>query len=198
MGPRADSGDAPVWPVVLDANVLLQAPIRDTLPRLAEAESPIVAWSADILAEVVRNFAAVSGPEDAPRRLDHLLPALHIQFPQALQGGYTALLPILPIAPHDRHVLGCAIVARARYIVTYNLRDFPDGALAPYRVRSIHPEALLLGAPHHHPAVLQGVIAAQGRGLRPPRTTDEVLDRLARDVPRFAARARVVFSEAGA
>jgi predicted nucleic acid-binding protein len=120
----AGSAGAPVWRVVLDANILLQAPIRDTLLRLAEARILVVFWSPDILAEVSRTFAAVSGSTDAPRRLAHLLAALQTHFPEASVSGYEALLPTLRIAPHDRHVAGCALVAGARIIVTYSHLQF--------------------------------------------------------------------------
>ena len=58
------SSSAPVRQVVLDANVLLQAPIRDTLLRLAQDGSLAVFWTDEILEEVRRNFAAVSGSAD--------------------------------------------------------------------------------------------------------------------------------------
>ena len=188
------SAGAPVWRVVLDANVLLQAPIRDTLLRLAEAQLLDVFWSADILAEVARNFAAVSGDLDAPRRLEHLLTALRTYFPEALRGGYDALLPTLAIAPHDRHVLGCAIVARAAIIVTYNTRDFPASSLAGTGVRAWHPDAFLCAVLRRRPEDVRRIMVEQATGMHPPRTPAQMLDRLAKDVPDFAARARPLFA----
>jgi len=63
--PTASSAQAPARKAVLDANVLRQAPVRDTLLRLAETKVLAVFWSAEILAEVERNFAAVIGPDNA-------------------------------------------------------------------------------------------------------------------------------------
>ena len=45
--------------------------------------------------------------------------------------------------PKDWHVLACAIQARASLILTYNLSDFPDSALAPHGIRALHPTAFL-------------------------------------------------------
>ena len=189
----AGSPGAPVRRVVLDANVLLQAPIRDTILRLAESRMLRVFWSPDILAEVARNFAAVSGSEDAPRRLAHLLAALESHFPEATVHGYESLLPTLRIAPHDRHVVGCAIVAGARTIITYNTRHFPAARLASYDVQAWHPDTLLRTILDHRPADVQRVVTQQGLQLHPPRTPTQVLARLAQDVPQFAAEALRLF-----
>jgi hypothetical protein len=51
---------------VLDANVLLPAPLRDTLLRLAEAELYVPRWSERILDEVAKNLVE-SGRTDAGR-----------------------------------------------------------------------------------------------------------------------------------
>ena len=108
------SAGAPVWRVVLDANILLQAPIRDTLLRLAEARVLLVFWSAEILAEVARNFATVSGSTEAPKRLATLLAALEAHFPGATMHGYESLLPTVSIAPPGHPLAGRATSWAAR------------------------------------------------------------------------------------
>ena len=187
------SADAPAWKVVLDANILLQAPIRDTILRLAEAEVLAVYWSDEILAEVERNFASVTGHADATRRAQHLLAALRSAFSEATIYGYEDLIPTLPIALHDRHVLACAITATADCIITYNVRHFPARHLAPYRVEAWHPDRLLGEVLDQRPGELLDVLFAQGEDLHPPRSLLQVLDGLANDLPRFAARVRQRF-----
>lgn len=189
----AGSPQAPVWNVILDANVLLQAPMRDTLLRLAEINVLGVFWSEAILAEVARNFAAVTGATNASERWARLVVAMQGAFPGATVQGYQALLPALPIAAHDRHVLASAIVASASIIVSYNARHFPAHLLAPYGVRAWHPDTLLTDLLQHRPAEVRNVLLAQGQGLNPSRTLTQMLDRLAQDAPRFAARARQQF-----
>jgi len=126
----ASSAREPIRRVVLDANVLLQAPIRDTLLRLAEMKVLAVFWSGEILSEGERNFAAVSGPTNADERCQRLLQAMERFSPGARRDDYPSSLATLPITLHDRHVLACAIVSQASAIVTYNTRHFPAQALA--------------------------------------------------------------------
>jgi predicted nucleic acid-binding protein len=184
------SEQASDWRFVLDANILLQAPIRDTILRLAEEEIIAVFWSPTILAEVERNFARVSGQEQARRRYLRLLAALQQSFPLSFTADSPELLPTLPITVHDRHVLACALDAPASVIITYNTRHFPANELAPYGVQAWHPAMLLIEVLQHFPDTLLSILIAQGTDMHPPRTLAQVLDRLAQDVPRFAAEAR--------
>ena len=64
--------------------------------------------------------------------------------PQALVTGYEGLIPNITLPdPDDRHVLAAAITGRADVIVTYNLKDFPEEALAPYGIEAQHPDVFL-------------------------------------------------------
>ncbi len=58
--------------------------------------------------------------------------------------GYGGLIPS-PELPDltDRHVLAAAIVGRCDVIVTQDLKDFPDEALAPYGIDVQHPDEFL-------------------------------------------------------
>jgi hypothetical protein len=67
---------------LIDANVLVQAPVRDTLLRLAEAPAlykPV--WSAEIMAEVKRTLERRFGI--GPDRTRHLESQLRLHFPEA-------------------------------------------------------------------------------------------------------------------
>ena len=51
----------------------------------------------------------------------------------SLVSGYEPLIAALSLPdPDDRHVLAAAIAGRCDVIVTQNLEDFPDAALAPF------------------------------------------------------------------
>lgn len=181
------------WRLVLDANVLLQASLRDLFLRLAEVDLIAVFWSEAILAEVERNFAKVSGDENAQGRYRRLRAALLRSFPLAVVAENQELSATLAIARHDRHVLACALVAPAEFIVTHNTRHFPPQLLAQYGRWARHPDDMLCEVIRHHPATVQGLLVAQGAALHPPRTLAQLLDRLARDVPQFVAEARLRF-----
>src|SRR5258708_1528769 len=57
---------------------------------------------------------------------------------------YESLIPTLALPDtNDRHILAAAIAAQAPVIVTFNLSDFPETALAPYGIRALHPDAFL-------------------------------------------------------
>ena len=113
---------------------------------------------------------------------------------QSSIGGYEPLLPTLRIAPHDRHVAGCALIAGARFIITYNIRDFPPHLLTDETVEAWHPDQFLCAILHERPTDVRRVLAAQGASMHPPRTLAQVLARLAHDVPRFAVEAARAFA----
>jgi hypothetical protein len=167
--------------------------VRDTLLHLAQAQQLEVFWSETIFAEVARNFPKVSGSTDAGRRYARLLAALRQYFPQAfVDDRGIELAPPWDVL-HDRHVLACALAGPAGTIVTYNLRDFPSHLLEPYNVRARHPDTLLSDILAQRPDEVRAILIAQGAGLDPPRSLAQVLDRLGRDAPRFAAEARQRF-----
>ncbi|MCX4474156.1 hypothetical protein C5N14_04920 [Micromonospora sp. MW-13] len=81
-------------------------------------------------------------------------------------------------------------------IVTANLRDFPDHALAPYAIEALHPDdflcALLDAAPDRIAEVIMQQAEATGRGGRPRLDIDDILAGLAGcRVTRFAHRVSV-------
>lgn len=78
--------------VVLDANVLVQASVRDTLLRLAEEPAlyrPL--WSVEIMAEVSRTLQSKFHIE--PHRTTRLEAALREHFPEAWVEDYKSLVP---------------------------------------------------------------------------------------------------------
>lgn len=177
--------------VVFDANVLLQATIRDTLLRCAEANLLLPFWSEEILEEVHRNFARVARPQHDPEgKVASLFRALEHTFPNARVTGYQHLIPHLTNAIADRHVLAAAIQTKATHIVTYNLRHFPARSLRQYNIAAVAPDALLIGFFRRNPALLWRILARQGAALRHPRTLDEVLQSLVPFAPLFVAAAR--------
>lgn len=109
--------------VVLDACVLIPAPLRDTLLRLAEHPQLYVPrWSEEILAETVRNLQGRIGLSAA--KTDYLVGQLKTHFADSWVHGYEQFLATVDNHPKDRHVLAAAIRCRADAIVTYNRAIF--------------------------------------------------------------------------
>lgn len=179
----------PVPIVLLDANVILPASLRDTLLRAAEKELFQVRWSKDILEEVQRNLIKLG--ESTESQAIRLANIMNRAFPSAIVQTYQHLIPSLTNDPKDRHVLAAAIVCHAETIVTYNLKDFPLAALTPFHLTAIHPDQLLLDLFFHHSEPMAQIIIAQAAFLRKPsRTLQEILAALATHVPRFAQAIR--------
>ena len=93
--------------------------------------------------------------------------------------------------PKDRHVLAAAVRAHAQVIVTFNLRHFPEEALAPYGIVARHPDAFLTDLANRAPDLMVQTIERQAAALRnPPKSYDDILDNLTGQVPQFATLMR--------
>lgn len=164
--------------VLLDANVLLDAQLRDLFLRMGEHELIDVRWSRRILEETRRAMVHRLGLE--PNRVDHLMSVLGMAFPDATVEFDAALsdVPQLP-DPDDQHVLAAAISGECDMLVTFNERDFPGEAVEPADLLAASPDdALLLLASQFRnqmPAVVNDLLAAL---RRPPMDTEQFLRRL--------------------
>jgi hypothetical protein len=100
--------------------------------------------------------------------------------------------------PNDEHVLAAAVATRARFIVTFNVKDFPHTQLTPHGVVSIHPDDLILHLLRIAASEVVHVIREQAAALRKPSMTpEELLDHLARDgLVRSAVAIRLLLEEA--
>lgn len=90
--------------------------------------------------------------------------------------------------PDDRVHMAAAVAGGAAAIVTWNLADFPAGALASHGVRVYTPDDylcdLLEAWPHE---VLDTVVRLAGEKRRPPMTPVDLTSLLAKaGVPAFA------------
>ncbi len=96
--------------------------------------------------------------------------------------SYEALIPGLSLPdPNDRHVLAAAIVGRCDVIVTRNLQDFPDEALAPFSIEAQHPDEFLGNHLALAPGIFCGAVRkVRARLLNPPYSVAEYLATLTR------------------
>jgi predicted nucleic acid-binding protein len=139
--------------IVLDACVLVNAALRDTLLRLAEPPHLYLPrWSQDIMIETRRTLESRVGLTQ--EQTTHLFRELEIHFADAWVEGYEPLIPAMNNHPKDRHVLAAAVRCGAQTIVTFNLKDFPADVLLPWNVEAQSPDDFLVHQYHLAPQVV--------------------------------------------
>jgi predicted nucleic acid-binding protein len=169
----------PLPVVLLDANVLYPAPLRDFLLHLGIADAARLHWSERIQTEWTSNLIA-QRPDLELARVQRTAAQMNLAFPDALVTGFESLEPTLALPDlDDRHVLAAAIKAGADVIVTKNLRDFPARVLGQFGIKALHPDKFIVGLLALEPErVLQALSAMQQSLKNPPKTMLEVLDTL--------------------
>jgi len=131
---------------VFDACVLYPNLLRDILLRLASAGLISPFWSEEILDEWTRSLLQNS-PDVNQDKLARTRRKMDFHFPNSLVQNYEPLTSTLQLPdPKDRHVLAVAIHAKAEYIVTFNLKHFPQSELQHYGIESISPDEMVLRA----------------------------------------------------
>lgn len=160
--------------VILDACVLVQAAVRDTLLRLFERRLFLARWTDEIMDEVVRTLEGKL--HRTPQQTDHLVRELREHFADAWVEGYRQLIPAMTSHQKDKHVVAAAVKAGCEVIVTYNLKHFPADALRPFGVEPMHPDEFLVDLYHADGEVVVHELHEQGRMLQAPRTISEVLN----------------------
>lgn len=174
--------------VCLDACVLANFGVADLLLRLAKRPRQLIpVWSEEILDETYRTHTQKLGWGDelAATFRDALLD----HFPEAMCSGYEHLIQVMTNQEKDRHVLAAAVKAGAPLILTFNLKDFGEEALAPWGVKAKSPDDYLTTLYE-----MDSVPIAQTLGVIEERrkaqgdTLEDVIVMLGRSLPNLAAR----------
>lgn len=158
--------------VVFDACVLYPAPLRDFLMRLALTGAFQARWSERIHDEWTRNvllkFAELTGSLVRTREL------MNAAVPDCLVEVDDAFVSRLVLPdPDDRHVLAVALQCKARVIVTFNLKDFPNNTLSVYGIEARHPDQFVDDLFDHDPAAVIEAAVKQRASLRKPLMSTE-------------------------
>jgi hypothetical protein len=170
--------------VVLDACVLANFSLCDTLLRLAEPPGLYEPkWSDEIIRETTRTLESkLAWPSSLTA---YFQAELRAHFAEAWISGYEALIPRMANDEKDRHVLAAAIHRGAPIIVTFNLRHFRSEHLEPWGIRALHPQSFLIEIFRQEESVVMTKLEQQatdrGRRLR------QLLDILSATVPDFVA-----------
>ena len=174
---------------VLDASVLFPMSLRDILLRAGQADIYRMYWTNEILEEMRSNLVAKRGisAEKAQRNVT----TIQTNLARALVTEYEHLIPAMTNHPKDRHVLAAAVACGAQMIVTSNLRDFPEAALAPHKMQALAPDTFLCLLARQYPEQMLLILREQAGDLRnPPKTLEQLLDTLAQHAPGFVALMR--------
>ena len=171
--------------VCLDACVLANFGVTDLLLKLAERPRQYFpVWSEEILAEVRRTHVDRLGwPEHLA---DSFGSELKAHFPEAMTTGYEPLIGAMTNDPKDRHVLAAAVKAGAEVVLTFNLKDFPEAALASWEIEAKHPQDYLITLYEMAPLQVAGRIATIA--AERDRSQEDMLIHLGKSLPVFAAR----------
>lgn len=166
---------------VLDANVLYPAPVRDILLHVAFLSAYQPKWSDEIQEEWTRNLLAKrssikkSSLHNTRKWMESVFPDARTPIDNTLK--ISIKLP----DTNDIHVVETAISSEANYIITFNLRDFPNEELGKHSIEAIHPDEFLSQLIVDLPDLVLRAFNNQVSMLKnPEKTTDEVLEALNR------------------
>lgn len=138
-------------------------------------------WSNMIHEEWIRNLhdPRPDLPLDKLYRVRDLMNA-HVR--GGLVSGFEPLIDAIGLPdPNDRHVVAVGIHTRAEMIVTFNLKDFPADALAPYNLTAQHPDDFILDLIDLNVgAVIQAARDHRASLKNPPLSVEHYLDCLLR------------------
>jgi hypothetical protein len=175
---------------VFDACVLYPASIRDLLLRLALTDLFRARWTDRIHDEWIGGV--LSQRRDLTQaQLERTRDLMNKAVPDCLVTGYEGLIDGLKLPdPDDRHVLAAAIRCQAGVIVTYNLKDFPEQALAPYGIEAQHPDEFVSHLFDLDRGAVCGAVRDQRMSLNnPPFSVEELLNEfLARELAETVAQ----------
>lgn len=175
---------------LLDACILVPAPLADTLLRLAECGLYRPLWTARILDEMVWAIERIH-PRHANGPARTRAEVMASAFDDAMVRGWEPLVPGIKLPdPDDRHVVAAAIRGRADVIVTANLSDFPPDVLEPLGLDVQSPDEFLCHQLDLAPDRAVAVIRQQAEDTAKPSISFDGL------LPRIAACGAPAFSDA--
>jgi len=170
--------------VVLDACVLVNFSLCDTLLRLAEAPRLFEPrWSEEIVRETTRTLQLKLG---WPSSLTaHFETELRANFGEAWISGYESLTPRMTNEQKDRHLVAAAVHGGAPIIMTLNLRHFKPEHLEPWGISALHPQSFLIELYRQEQALV--VTKLEQQAVDRCRSLSQLLNILSATVPKFSA-----------
>lgn len=160
------------YTALLDACVLFPVAVCDSLMSVAVTGLYAPKWTRQIEEEWTRSLEEKHGkpPGTYAARRDAMrdaAPDWEVPEPSWTQIARCVRLP----DPDDVHVLAAAIAGHADCIVTANLKDFPEQALAPFGIQAIHPDEFLIAQMDLDPLLVLAAFKEQRERLKNPAYT---------------------------
>ena len=167
---------------VLDACVLYSAFMRHILLNLAEQGIYKPKWSQLITDEWFRSLLK-NRPDLKEANLKRTIRFMEQEFINAQITDFEHHIPTIQLPdPDDRHVVACAIEAKASIIVTKNLKDFPVEELAKFSIVAQHPDDFICNLFKLDKKAAVDAFNAQLETLKnPPVTKEELLETFRRN-----------------
>jgi predicted nucleic acid-binding protein len=161
---------------VLDACVIYPAPIRDLLLSLADVGLFKPFWSDEINKEWGRNLM-IKRPDISLIKIALTVQAMNASFPDANIKLDESIISHLNLPDlNDLHVLATAISSGSSYIITSNLKDFPNDQLRQFSIEAIDPDSFILNLFREQEVLANFAFENQIKRLKdPPLSKTEVL-----------------------
>lgn len=167
--------------ILLDANILYSAPLRDFFLNLADVGMFIPKWTDEIHNEWIRNLLK-NRPDLNEKNLKRAQEYMNSAFPDSNISDYEISLNSLNLPDeNDNHILAAVIKGRVDIIATFNTKDFPEVYVSSFGVEVLHPDAFTNNLFLSNPLKVSIALDNQVRNLtNPPKTRPEVLENLHR------------------
>jgi predicted nucleic acid-binding protein len=182
---------------ILDANVLYPFLLRDLLLTLAQHYLYQPKWSDDIEREW-SNHLIQDRPDIEPDKIKRITYEMNRSFNNAKVYGYEEIENDLQLPdPDDRHVLAAAIVAKADFIVTFNIKDFDKTELTRHGIEAVHPDEFILKMiDRDADRVKEAIGKLINRRKNPPVSVNELINRIQNNgLTQSAKRLRVICNQ---
>lgn len=177
------------YTVVLDACVLFPNMKRDLLLRFFEADLFRARWTETIQQEWLGHaINKYPEKEKSLRRTDALM---RENFDDAWVAGYERYISSINLEPDpdDAHVVAAAIECKAQYIVTDNIKHFPEETLAEFEIERGTCDQFLASTFEHYPYEALEVIRHHRANLRTkPNEAEYLMMLIAKGLPLLSAR----------
>jgi len=119
----------------------------------------------------------VNRPDLKKERLQKTIRAMNKAFSKALVHGFEGLIQGIKIPDlDDRHVVAAAIKSKSEFIITFNLKDFPNNYINQFDIKVLNPDTFLCNLFLKDESKIRQAFRNQLDSLRnPPKTKEELI-----------------------